>query len=75
MGEVIILDKLRHFKSNIEPALISPSSRAFPSWKADSQFITRYFSSAQTLDAKLSSHPVEVDCPDPKYINDVHKPF
>ncbi|KAI0779918.1 peptidase family M1-domain-containing protein [Fomes fomentarius] len=36
----------------------------WPEWKSDSEFLTTSFSRARALDAKLSSHPVEVECPD-----------
>ncbi len=34
-----------------------------PEWKADSEFITVFLDQAFNLDAKPSSHPIEVDCP------------
>ncbi|KAK7693088.1 hypothetical protein QCA50_002653 [Cerrena zonata] len=37
--------------------------RAFPEFQADAGFITRELSGALNLDAKLSSHPVEVNIP------------
>lgn len=43
----------------------------FPEWKVDSKFILGYLNKAFTLDAKLSSHAVEVDCPDANNINQV----
>ncbi len=45
--------------------------RVFPEWKVDSSFITEHLNSALSLDAKLSSHPIEVDCPDANKINQV----
>ncbi|PFH47257.1 hypothetical protein AMATHDRAFT_198286 [Amanita thiersii Skay4041] len=38
--------------------------KVFPEWKSDSSFITEELYAALTLDAKLSSHPIEVDLPD-----------
>lgn len=46
-------------------------SRVFPDWHVTSQFITEHLESALALDAKLSSHPIEVDCPDANHINQV----
>ena len=37
--------------------------KMFPEWKCDSGFINRHFARALSLDSKLSSHPVEVECP------------
>ncbi|KAJ2992947.1 hypothetical protein NUW54_g7816 [Trametes sanguinea] len=38
--------------------------RAFPDWRLDAQFLGWNYYPARALDAKLSSHPIEVDCPD-----------
>ncbi|KIK68750.1 hypothetical protein GYMLUDRAFT_54320 [Collybiopsis luxurians FD-317 M1] len=43
----------------------------FPEWKLDSAFITLHVNEAMALDNKLSSHPVEVDCPDANKINQI----
>ncbi|KAJ7219096.1 leucyl aminopeptidase [Mycena pura] len=43
----------------------------FPEWKANSGFITDHLQSALALDAKLSSHPIEVECPDANHINQI----
>jgi aminopeptidase 2 len=45
--------------------------KLFPEWKADSSFVTDYFNQALILDAKLSSHPIEVDCPKPDDIRQI----
>ncbi|TBU53789.1 hypothetical protein BD310DRAFT_937381 [Dichomitus squalens] len=37
--------------------------RVWPEWKPDSEFLGSSFFQARQLDAKLSSHPVEVECP------------
>ncbi|KAJ7905297.1 leucyl aminopeptidase [Mycena olivaceomarginata] len=55
MGEVIILSK----------------DLIFPEWKANSEFISDHLQSALALDAKLSSHPIEVECPDANHINQI----
>ena len=48
--------------------------RVFPDWKVHSSFISDALASALSLDAKLSSHPIEVDCPDANMINQVNAP-
>lgn len=46
-------------------------SSLYPEWKVDSKFITEHLNDALDLDAKLSSHPIEVHCPDANQINQV----
>ncbi|KAJ3574305.1 hypothetical protein NP233_g1859 [Leucocoprinus birnbaumii] len=41
----------------------------FPEWKVDSNFISEHLNRALNLDAKPSSHAIEVDCPDANHIN------
>ncbi|KAF9077343.1 peptidase M1, membrane alanine aminopeptidase [Rhodocollybia butyracea] len=41
----------------------------FPEWKLDSAFIATHVGRAMRIDDRLSSHPVEVDCPDANKIN------
>ncbi|CDO74865.1 hypothetical protein BN946_scf185004.g15 [Trametes cinnabarina] len=43
----------------------------FPEWKLDSEFLGSNFFPARALDAKLSSHPIEVECPDANMINQI----
>ncbi|KAE9396723.1 hypothetical protein BT96DRAFT_966398 [Gymnopus androsaceus JB14] len=50
--------------------LIIPD-RMFPEWKLDSAFISAHIEHAMKQDNKLSSHPVEVDCPDANKINQI----
>ncbi|KAF8969809.1 leucyl aminopeptidase [Flammula alnicola] len=45
--------------------------KVFPEWRVTSEFITEHLNSALALDAKLSSHPIEVDCPDANHINQI----
>jgi hypothetical protein len=45
--------------------------RIFPEWKVYSEFINEHLSRALDLDAKLSSHPIEVECPDANKVNQV----
>ena len=46
-------------------------SKLFPEWKPHSSFITDDLEHALQLDAKRSSHPIQVDCPDANQINQV----
>ncbi|KAI6109871.1 hypothetical protein F5141DRAFT_1117209 [Pisolithus sp. B1] len=43
----------------------------YPEWKVDSEFISENLNDALELDAKLSSHPIEVHCPDANQINQI----
>ncbi|KZV77286.1 hypothetical protein PENSPDRAFT_568462 [Peniophora sp. CONT] len=45
--------------------------RLFPEWRVNSQFINSNLNQALRLDAKLSSHPIEVPIPDPNQINQI----
>ncbi|KAL9714866.1 Aminopeptidase 2 mitochondrial [Leucoagaricus gongylophorus] len=45
--------------------------KVFPEWKVDSNFISEHLNRALYLDAKPSSHPIEVDCPDANHINQI----
>ena len=45
--------------------------RVFPEWKVHSAFISKALAAAFTLDAKLSSHPIEVPCPNERMIGQV----
>ncbi|KIK95297.1 hypothetical protein PAXRUDRAFT_140992 [Paxillus rubicundulus Ve08.2h10] len=47
------------------------ASRIYPEWKVDSEFISEHLNDALGLDAKLSSHPIEVQCPDASQINQI----
>ncbi|KAF8633724.1 hypothetical protein AX17_004382 [Amanita inopinata Kibby_2008] len=47
------------------------AGRVFPDWKVDSSFISEHLNSALGLDAKPSSHPIEVECPDANHINQI----
>ncbi|KAF5386438.1 hypothetical protein D9757_005908 [Collybiopsis confluens] len=49
----------------------STFTRVFQEWKLDSAFIHLHINDAMRLDNKLSSHPVEVDCPDANKINQI----
>ncbi|KAJ7666625.1 leucyl aminopeptidase [Mycena polygramma] len=43
----------------------------FPEWEVNSKFVSRHLNRALILDAKQSSHPVEVKCPDANFINQI----
>jgi aminopeptidase 2 len=45
--------------------------KAYPEWRADSMAITVHLNRSLMLDAKLSSHPVEVDCPNASDIRQI----
>ncbi|KAJ8489143.1 hypothetical protein ONZ51_g3140 [Trametes cubensis] len=45
--------------------------KVFPEWKLDAEFLGGSFFRARALDAKLSSHPIEVECPDANMINQI----
>ncbi|KAI0340189.1 leucyl aminopeptidase [Trametopsis cervina] len=46
-------------------------SEIFPEWKVHSAFIAEMLTKALSLDAKLSSHAIEVECPDANMINQI----
>ncbi|EIW81938.1 hypothetical protein CONPUDRAFT_81582 [Coniophora puteana RWD-64-598 SS2] len=46
-------------------------ARLYPEWKVDSEFLTTDLASALILDAKPSSHPIEVPCPDVNQVNQI----
>ncbi|KAL5529124.1 hypothetical protein ACEPAG_5098 [Sanghuangporus baumii] len=71
MGEVIIMGMhLSIFTCRL--VLIETSAdKVFPEWKVYSEFINHHLARALDLDAKLSSHPIEVDCPDANQINQI----
>ncbi|OSX62014.1 hypothetical protein POSPLADRAFT_1143568 [Postia placenta MAD-698-R-SB12] len=45
--------------------------RIFPEWKMNASFISDSLFRAFSLDAKLSSHPVEVECPDDNMVHGI----
>ncbi|KXN83489.1 Aminopeptidase 2, mitochondrial [Leucoagaricus sp. SymC.cos] len=50
---------------------IANANLVFPEWKVDSKFISDHLDRALNLDAKPSSHAIEVDCPDANHINQI----
>ncbi|KAI0633686.1 peptidase family M1-domain-containing protein [Trametes polyzona] len=65
VGEKIILDRL-YFVPETDLILEKAHrcDRIFPEWQLDATFLGDNLYPALTLDAKLSSHPIEVECPD-----------
>ncbi|KAJ7877349.1 leucyl aminopeptidase [Mycena leptocephala] len=45
--------------------------RVFPEWEVNSTFVAGHVHRAMVLDSKLSSHPIEVECPDANFINQI----
>ena len=46
-------------------------NRIHPEWKVDADFINSHHTAALRLDAKLSSHPIEVAVPDASQIGQI----
>ncbi|KAG5645001.1 hypothetical protein DXG03_007278 [Asterophora parasitica] len=67
MGEVIIAG----MNTPASSPFIFNNSIVFPEWKVDSEFISDHLNRALSLDSKLSSHPIEVECPDANHINQI----
>ncbi|KZT03397.1 uncharacterized protein LAESUDRAFT_761974 [Laetiporus sulphureus 93-53] len=60
MGEVVI------------PSQSALASKLlFPEWKLPSAFIAEHITAAMAIDSKLSSHPIEVDCPDANMVGQI----
>ncbi|KNZ75425.1 Aminopeptidase 2, mitochondrial [Termitomyces sp. J132] len=59
------------FATLMGEVIIAGMDKVFPEWKVDSEFITNHLNRALSLDSKLSSHPIEVDCPDANHINQI----
>ncbi|KAJ6480455.1 leucyl aminopeptidase [Mycena vitilis] len=47
------------------------SDRLHPEWNTPAQLVNTQFKYALNVDAKLSSHPVQVDCPDANHVDEV----
>ncbi|KAJ7018485.1 leucyl aminopeptidase [Mycena alexandri] len=43
----------------------------FPEWEVKSNFVNTHLYRALSVDAKRSSHPIEVECPDANFINQI----
>ncbi|GAW03490.1 leucyl aminopeptidase [Lentinula edodes] len=70
MGELIIPGS-GYLSTICVRIFISSFPRGFPEWNLDAAFIALHINDAMLLDNKLSSHPVEVDCPDANKINQI----
>ncbi|KAJ7123779.1 leucyl aminopeptidase [Mycena crocata] len=46
-------------------------NKVFPEWEVNSAFVSNHANRALVLDAKRSSHPIEVECPDANFINQI----
>ncbi|KAF8162440.1 leucyl aminopeptidase [Mycena galopus ATCC 62051] len=57
------------FATLIGEAIISGT--IYPEWKLDAEFVNEHVNKAFSLDSGLSSHPVEVICPDANKINQI----
>ena len=47
------------------------TDKVFPEWKLNAAFITMHHKRALDIDDNLSSHPVEVECPDANMVNQI----
>ncbi|CAL1703777.1 unnamed protein product [Somion occarium] len=52
-------------------SLVIILNKVFPEFKVNATFISSHLNRAFSLDAKLSSHPIEVECPDANMINQI----
>ncbi|TFK50212.1 hypothetical protein OE88DRAFT_1736470 [Heliocybe sulcata] len=61
--------------SSILPACIAVDvlilEKIWPEWKPESRFVNMHLVRALNQDAQLSSHPIEVECPDANKINQI----
>ena len=71
MGEVIILNKYDLYRLYVALIVDFCFIRVFPEWKVYSGFYTRHTESALSLDAKRSSHPIQVAVPNADDINQI----
>jgi aminopeptidase 2 len=70
MGEVVIPSKPLASRQTLHP-LTRFTDILYPEWKVDTSFINEHLTRALQLDAKLSSHPIEVACPDANKANQI----
>lgn len=47
------------------------TDKVYPEWKVRTEFVGQKLNQALALDAKLSSHPIEMPLPNPNYIYQV----
>ncbi|KAK7043674.1 Aminopeptidase 2 mitochondrial [Paramarasmius palmivorus] len=74
MGEVIIPGKGKGTYTSAV-ALTKCPRQSLPEFRANSEFINDHLAAAMSLDAKLSSHPIEVSCPNADYIGTTFPSF
>ena len=71
MGESIILNKCVILHIIRATRILNFVRRLFPEWRVNSEFINEHLNQALRLDARPSSHPIEVAVPDANQINQV----
>ncbi|KAF9562157.1 leucyl aminopeptidase [Agrocybe pediades] len=59
------------FATLMGEVIVPGKPMVFPEWRVNSEFISEHLSRALSLDSKLSSHPIEVECPDANHINQI----
>lgn len=69
MGEVIIPGE--QIFQELQLLLHLSLARAFPEFRPNSEFIISHLDRSLELDAKRSSHPVEVECPNADSVGQV----
>lgn len=67
----VIFRQVSHEVSFVGGYGYSPYIRVFPDWNVHLSFIAGALNSAMAADARLSSHPIEVPCPDANMVNQV----
>ncbi|KAJ7911598.1 leucyl aminopeptidase [Mycena leptocephala] len=60
-----------YLNEGVEMGEVIVLGKIFPEWDVHSSFLTGHFNFALELDAKISSHPIEVDCPDANFLNQI----
>jgi hypothetical protein len=58
-----------HLLCNQSSSVLIPH-RLYPEWNTPASFVNESLKRALTVDSQLSSHPVQVECPDANYINE-----
>ena len=59
------------YRPSAQVGAVIITDKVFPEWKLPSEFINVYWADALAMDAKRSSHPIEVECPDANRVNQV----
>lgn len=75
MSATITLELIRRCRQVSWPCILGSArpdrDRIFPEWKLNASFITMHLKRALDIDDNLSSHPVEVECPDANMVNQI----